>query len=278
MAAAAPGPVIEINYTRNQMFPLHNAVASRNFPEVIRLLETGYDINEQHYDRVTPLHMACLTGDIEISQYLIQRGAWINAESIDNSTPLCDACAGGSVECVKLLLAHGATVNPPLPLSTPLHEAALRGHTAVVEILISSGAYLNKNDTHYGTPLHAACCMQNPSIDCIHYLLKSGVKVNAIKNHKTPLHYVAMTSKNPEATRLLLMYGANPYLRDNSGRTARDIAGQRSTMASVLADFESTPQPLSQYCRLVIRSQLGPARLGFIKKLEAPAILLQFLQ
>lgn len=279
MMAAVPGPHIEIDYTRRtQMFPLHNAVASRNFREVKRLVEEGYNINEQHYDRVTPLHMACLTGDVEITDYLLQKGAWINAQSIDNSTPLCDACAGGSVECVKLLLDLGAAVNPPLLLSTPLHEAALRGHTEIVALLITAGAHLNPNDTHYGTPLHAACSMQSPSVNCIKYLLKSGVKVNAIKNHKTPLHYIAMNSKNEDATKYLLIYGANPYLKDNSGRTPRDIAGRGSSMAMVLAGYERSPQPLVQYCRLVIRTQLGPQRLQLINRLEAPTLLLHYLQ
>ncbi|XP_068212797.1 ankyrin repeat and SOCS box protein 13-like isoform X2 [Palaemon carinicauda] len=231
MMEAAAGPVLEIDYSRTQLFPLHNAVAMRNFSEVQRLVDSGYNINEQHYDRVTPLHMACLTGDVEITQYLLQKGAWINAQSIDNSTPLCDACAGGSVECVKLLLNLGAAVNPPLLLSTPLHEAALRG-----------------------------------------------VKVNAIKNHKTPLHYIAMNSKSIDAARVLLQYGADPYLRTNSGLTARQIAGQGSDMAILLAAFECTPQSLAHFCRLTIRRQLGPRRLKSLNRLEIPTILVHYLQ
>ncbi|XP_068212796.1 ankyrin repeat and SOCS box protein 13-like isoform X1 [Palaemon carinicauda] len=278
MMEAAAGPVLEIDYSRTQLFPLHNAVAMRNFSEVQRLVDSGYNINEQHYDRVTPLHMACLTGDVEITQYLLQKGAWINAQSIDNSTPLCDACAGGSVECVKLLLNLGAAVNPPLLLSTPLHEAALRGNTEIVSLLIAAGAYLDPNDTHYGTPLHAACSMGSPSLSCIKCLLKSGVKVNAIKNHKTPLHYIAMNSKSIDAARVLLQYGADPYLRTNSGLTARQIAGQGSDMAILLAAFECTPQSLAHFCRLTIRRQLGPRRLKSLNRLEIPTILVHYLQ
>ena len=66
------------NLTGTQLFPLHNAVASRNFTEVKRLVHEGHNINEQHYDRVTPLHMACLTGDVEITDYLIREGAWVS--------------------------------------------------------------------------------------------------------------------------------------------------------------------------------------------------------
>ena len=60
-----------------QLFPLHNAVASKNFKHVQDLVDDGHDINEQHYDRVTPLHMACLTGDQHITRYLLEHGAWV---------------------------------------------------------------------------------------------------------------------------------------------------------------------------------------------------------
>ncbi|XP_042224736.1 ankyrin repeat and SOCS box protein 13-like isoform X2 [Homarus americanus] len=276
----AAGPVLDSLYTSRwiQMFPLHNAVASRNFKEVQNLVAEGHDINEQHFDRVTPLHMACLTGDVEITDFLLQKGAWINAQSIDNSTPLCDACASGSVECVNMLLRRGAIVNPPLLLSTPLHEAALRGHTDIVSVLIIAGAKLNVNDLHYGTPLHATCSMQSPSIACIRYLLKSGASVNAIKNHTTPLHIICMYSKSEEAAQLLLAYGANVYLKDNLGRTARDLAWRSSALVNLLAAHERDPRPLTQCCRLAIRSYLGPSRLQLINKLEAPRILIGFLQ
>ncbi|XP_050727949.1 ankyrin repeat and SOCS box protein 13-like isoform X1 [Eriocheir sinensis] len=265
-------------YTRVQLFPLHNAVASKNFKHVQDLVNDGHDINEQHYDRVTPLHMACLTGDRQITKYLLDRGAWVNAQSIDNSTPLCDACAGGSLDCVKLLLTGGALVNPPLLPATPLHEAALRGYTDIVSLLVASGAKLNVNDLHYGTPLHAACSMTMPSIACIRFLLKAGAGVNAIKNHKTPLHYIAMYSKSVEAAQLLLAYGANVYMQDNMGKTARDLAGASTGLAKLLATQEKCPRPLVQCCRLAIRSHLGPSRLQLISQLEAPSILIGFLE
>ncbi|XP_045103595.1 ankyrin repeat and SOCS box protein 13-like isoform X1 [Portunus trituberculatus] len=274
----AVSPAGDEAYTRVQLFPLHNAVASKNFKHVRDLVDDGHDINEQHYDRVTPLHMACLTGDQHITRFLLEHGAWVNAQSIDNSTPLCDACAGGSVDCVKLLLTSGALVNPPLLPATPLHEAALRGYTDIVALLVTAGADLNVNDLHYGTPLHAACSMQAPSADCIKFLLRAGASVNAIKNHKTPLHYIAMYSKSVEATQLLLAYGANAYMQDSHGCTARHLAGPSSAMAKVLAAHEKCPPSLTQCCRLAIRSQLGPARLQHITQLEAPSVLIGFLQ
>ncbi|KAK4305886.1 hypothetical protein Pmani_022249 [Petrolisthes manimaculis] len=272
------GPAINLQYPRVQLFPLHNAVASHDFKEVDRLVLDGYDVNQQHYDRVTPLHMACLTGDVPITTYLLERGALVNAQSIDNSTPLCDAAAGGSEECVKLLLSRGALVNPPLLLSTPLHEASLRGHTEVVKCLIQAGAKLDANDLHYGTPLHAACSRTTPSLTCIRLLLQSGANPNALKNHKTPLHMVASQSGNEEATILLIAYGANVYLRDNQGRSPRDLAGRSSTLQRLLTEHEKDPPPLTQCCRLTIRSHLGPSRLHTIPHLSAPQILIGFLQ
>lgn len=51
-------------------------------------------------------------------------------------------------------------------------------------------------------------------MECENASLFAGASVNAIKNHKTPLHYIAMYSKSVEATQLLLAYGANAYMQD----------------------------------------------------------------
>ncbi|XP_076057609.1 uncharacterized protein LOC143035041 isoform X9 [Oratosquilla oratoria] len=155
--------VIVLHKMGPRAFPLHEAVAHGDFAEVKRLIASGFDINQFHYDRVTPLHVASLAGKMDIVRYLVENGALVNANSIDNSTPLCDACAGGSVEVVQYLLDCGAQVNPPLLLSTPLHEAALRG------------AHANALKTHR-TPLHLIA-MNSNSVDAASVLLEYGANI-----------------------------------------------------------------------------------------------------
>ena len=41
-----------------------------------------------------------------------------------------------------------------------------------------------------------------------------GARVNALMNHKTPLHLVAMKSRDVGVAELLITYGANVYLRN----------------------------------------------------------------
>ncbi|XP_076057597.1 ankyrin repeat and SOCS box protein 13-like isoform X2 [Oratosquilla oratoria] len=259
-------------------FPLHEAVAHGDFAEVKRLIASGFDINQFHYDRVTPLHVASLAGKMDIVRYLVENGALVNANSIDNSTPLCDACAGGSVEVVQYLLDCGAQVNPPLLLSTPLHEAALRGNTPVVALLVDAGARLTASDLHYGTPLHAVCSRNNPSVKCIQILLQAGAHANALKTHRTPLHLIAMNSNSVDAASVLLEYGANIYLKDGLGRRPRDLSQPGSPLAELLAQHEQIPPSLSHCCRLVIRASVGPKRLRLLTELSIPTILMQYLK
>ena len=73
------------------------------------------------------------------------------------------------------------------------------------------------------TLLHVAAA--RGSIGEIDFLLKMGLDVNSIGDYgATPLHCAAMTEQS-DAYRHLVIYGADPAIRDSSGFLASDLLG-----------------------------------------------------
>ncbi|WAQ96981.1 LOW QUALITY PROTEIN: ASB13-like protein, partial [Mya arenaria] len=104
-------------------------------------------------------------------------------------------------------------------------------------LLVDAGANLNHTDCHFGTPLHAA--VFKGSINSAKVLLKagtvsvflytnyrrrimSGCNVNSIKILSTPLH-TAARQQDYNIALLLLMFGADPTMKDNYDRRAIDV-------------------------------------------------------
>uniref|UniRef100_A0A0B7AHT9 SOCS box domain-containing protein n=2 Tax=Arion vulgaris TaxID=1028688 RepID=A0A0B7AHT9_9EUPU len=257
-------------------YPLHNAAREGRLDNLRTLLASKkYDVNKGTFELVRPLHEACLAGHFDCALLLIEYGANVNLTNIDGATALCDACSSGDIQCVRLLLQHGALVNPPLLLTTPLHEAVFRDHCKCLVLLINCGANMNKSDCHYGTPLHIAACKGYKNSAAI--LLRSGACPNIPQIHQTPLHEAAR-SQDVEFLELLLAHGANVYACNSRGLTARQLVPSSTSSCKILLqEWEKMPRSLLHYCRLRIRTALGPHRLKFIPCLQIPNVLMKFV-
>uniref|UniRef100_A0A2P2ICD3 Ankyrin repeat and SOCS box protein 13-like n=1 Tax=Hirondellea gigas TaxID=1518452 RepID=A0A2P2ICD3_9CRUS len=265
------------------LFPVHEAVVSGDLNYVKEMLYLGGDVNDLHFGGITPLHMACLAGHHEIAVYLIENGALIDSFSVERSTPLCEAAAGGHPRLVTLLLSLGARVNPPLLLATPLHEAALRGNMngcyEVIEVLLQHGADVVCNDSHHGSPLHAACSKRNPNTSAIKLLLEAGSNPNGLQFHITPLHLIAKNSQCTSSAMLLIFYGANVHLRDNQNRRPIDLVpSARHPLHSLLHACVQEPRSLLLLSRLAVRNCIGKEKLREIQTLNLPVGLRNVLK
>lgn len=171
------------------------AVQSSSTGVVQALLDAGMHV-DQEIDKVgTPLSLAIATQNVEMVRFLLERGADANGmEWLPPVTFLARAASFKSQEILLALLDHGAKVDG----SSALYSAAEYGHVNSVELLLTRGADLNE-------------------LAMIDYGAKG------LYNAGTALH-VAVDNGQTEIVKFLLKRGARADIKDEEGKTARDLA------------------------------------------------------
>ncbi len=174
--------------------------------------EALHKTNTSNAEGQTQLHIATNQGDIDIVKALIANGANINAVTNFWHTPLHYAVNRGIFEVVKILLENGAKVNALSNFDyAPLHYAANHGRFKIAELLIEKGAGINIQNTFGHTPLH--CTANHP---------KTQINCDTCGNGR----YVFCRGiyGRIEIAGLLIDKGAKPYLEDEDGFTALEMA------------------------------------------------------
>ncbi|KAF5566287.1 hypothetical protein FNAPI_1204, partial [Fusarium napiforme] len=115
---------------------------------------------------------------------------------------------------------------------TPLHLAAERDHLAIAMLLLDSSANPNARANGGRTPLHLAARYASAAL--VELLVDDAhADPNArTTDGRTPLHYAASVAEDGddekrEVIRVLRDWKADPTIKDNKGRTARDVAQRR---------------------------------------------------
>ncbi|KAG8804699.1 hypothetical protein FRC16_003589 [Serendipita sp. 398] len=149
-------------------------------------------------------------------------------------TPLHGAASRGHVEIVQWLVeCTGAMASiEDKEGETSLHKAALNGHLAVIQYLLSSaGVDVHAQDNDGWTALHNAC--SKGYLDIVRYLCDHGAAQptdtsagvdQKSKGGWTPLMNAASKGHLPVVLYLLTKQNANPFVRNNWGEMAYDIA------------------------------------------------------
>ena len=189
------------------------------------------ELSSRVIDGCSPLFIACKRGNVEIVEYLVSvckakvevRGQYEvqDDRTVHTVTPLWCAAVAGKLKVVEVLVKYGADVNSVSDTgSTPVRSACFMTHLDIVRLLVENHADIQRPNYNGGT------CLINSvqSVELCEFLLKNGAFVNAqdVQN-KTALHY-AIQEHRFETTKLLLRYGADPFLesryKDDALQTA----------------------------------------------------------
>lgn len=178
----------------------------------------------------TPLMAAAKSGDSDQVDALLSRGMDVNQRNDNGGTSIMYAALGGDPETVSLLLRRDAQVDAAAGNGwTALMIAAVKGHVEVAEKLLQHGADPNKADIYSWTPLMRA--VNEGRHQMVRLLLEhEDIKVNQSgENGITALHLAALNAA-ADLVELLLAHGADPAIKDRSGRTPSDFSRKNNEL------------------------------------------------
>lgn len=189
-----------------------------------RLVAAGVDVNVKRRDGKTLLILAAKENDAVLVRRLLAAGADVNATTANGGTALMFAAIGGDLETQGALIDAGADVNAVGGFDwTALMVAAVKGHVGAVRQLLRSGANPNLADVYGWTPLMRAVYEERAAV--VEVLLERPDVDLDVQNDQgaTALHLAALKG-NEALARALLLAGANPLVKNRSGRTPAESA------------------------------------------------------
>ncbi len=145
---------------------LADAIQAEDHAAVLRLLDSGADVNATQPDGTTPLHWAAYRNDVDLTKRLLAHGAKPNVKNALGSTPLAEAVKVANTELVAVLLKGGANVEGAnADGETALLIAARNGSVPIAQELLRHGANVNAQEQWRGqTALMWAAAENHPEM------------------------------------------------------------------------------------------------------------------
>lgn len=208
------------NHRKNSAF---HAALDLEFltPAIILLLEFGADPNQPDGKGYGSLFRVINRNDIAAIRLLLEANT--DPNQIVSSTQYTALMAAihakkGKEEIVELLLDFGA--NPDLTYTniTPLTSAVIAQNPILIKLLVQYGADINEK------ALLILVSGNKPNISIVKLLIKLGANVNMQKERGNTALHAAIHYRNQEIADLLIKHGALENIKNNMGKTPRDVA------------------------------------------------------
>ncbi|KAF9583340.1 hypothetical protein BGW38_009719 [Lunasporangiospora selenospora] len=211
---------------------------------------------------------------IDTMKVLIKHGASLDKGDHNGTTVLHFVCEQypNPTEAVVLLAKAGADCNsrdakkrtPLMLLMQNPHITSTKVILETMRVIFKFGAQTKAADhQHMRTALHYAIVHAKEPAPVIELLLKKGAEVNAMDHHKnTPLHLVLDRMDNEEIVQMLLLYGADPGMKNSHKRNALQVAAENLRVMSAWFLLEndlmsSAPDSIKRAIELCSRAD-GP--------------------
>jgi ankyrin repeat protein len=186
-------------------------------PKVEPLEPAPFTLEDRYLD-------AARRGDMRMLELCLEKGVNPHAkDSFGRSALLLAARDARSLAMVEFLAGRGLAVDEPdIRGRAALGYAAGSGDLQIVEYLLAHGAVVDRKDDMGQTPLFNA--VLGGSRETVARLAAEKVDIDARDRYgDTPL-IGACAKGHDDVARLLVEKGANPRIKDQEGRTARERA------------------------------------------------------
>ncbi len=214
------------------------------------------------FRQTSAFQVALMTGQIGVAAEMLELGfRFRDYEDKSGETAMLVACYGRNPEAMDILLKNNMPLVTMSYQDMPLlHYAARHGNIVMIKKLLSMGCEPLRLDCLKRTPLYYAVESNNPAaanilldaagdppvgfhnatmlmcaiakkqnMEMLKLLIERSTNISHIDEHRRSiLHYVAEFNPNPLLYCWLVKAGANPGLKDFSGRTALDIAKSKN--------------------------------------------------
>ena len=197
---------------------LIRASSKGNLKEVIRLVESGVDVNETTKNGWNALLEASGEGHLKIVKYLLEHGA--NANIKAGYTSLMRAAYHGYFDIAKCLVKYGADINA----KDDVGMSVLMRTFGRLELIRHVAEFIDFKDSEdeFALLIERA---KNDYLKMVKFLVENGVDVNSVSdNGWSVLMWIAGNSDNVEVVEYLVESGADINIKSRDGKTALDIA------------------------------------------------------
>jgi ankyrin repeat protein len=214
--------------------PLSHAARFGHIDMVDLLLSRGAPIDARNLAGATALYFAAERGHAAVVRRLIERGANVGLTGRSGISPVAAAAYAGNDAIVDALIAQGA--DERLPDDTgkpPIVYAAAGGHLDIVKRLLSRKIDVNARYPNELTVLMWAAGAdekvgETEAAEVVTHLLDAGAHIDDRDARGRTALMIAAEGGRGAIAALLLARGADPSLRDNSGKRAADLTNLTS--------------------------------------------------